>query len=853
MKFYKKISLFISLVITLICIPNFATAKNNVNVDDSFKLNVLESLNILSVSDLNTDFSEESKVTRGQFAVYVARLMGLFIEDTSGDVLFEDVSKSHYAFGAVRALSEKNVIHGSGGNFYPDTNITYEQAIKIMVSALGYGMVADRKGGYPYGYNSTAKDIDLLESIAIKQGEELTKTDTIRLLYNSLDIAQLSISVFGKDTQFAPDEKKTFLAFRDISKYKGQVVSNAITSISSSNAAPSDSVKIGDYYFKCGETNISDYLGQVVSVYYKSDSNDMYTVLFIEKSFSEVIDVPAANIEKFDNWQYRYKESDVDKSIRVSSSCYIIYNGRIPVYFNMSYMTPNSGKVRIIDNSNNNSEDVIIITNVEDYMITSAEKNGYTLYSENQPPKSLNSKDFYLYSANGNAVPFDTIKEGDIVSVAESDDGKCAILYISDKKVIGDVVTIESEDGYSNIVIGGTSYRLLTGVSSIPKVNDRVILSINFFGDIGYITKDEEDGLSFGYIIKHKKIRKEDTVSIEILTEKGDFESFYVADKVRINDQTYRNDPDGVIAEIDALNDDHRIIKYELNSDKRIKNLYIYNTTNKNYIHDTDVSVSKPKYKYRREQRTFGDTDAGGQITLSENAIVFIVPADKSKSTVQTDARFSNEDTFYAVKCFSFGDTPYADIVLFDQDSVTYEKYLALVQKTVKILDEEEGEIKTQICVLMQGKEQEFLLEDESLLTGVERGDVIRIAFSNLTGEIRGLKIIYDKSMSKYVPTANPCFTDSAQTSNGYYGSKRVVYAGVDSTEKGLLKIDRLDITTDMATGNQENCLMSQFTIYKYDDDKDKWDIGKTADIRAGKKLLVGTDWAKPTEIIILN
>lgn len=858
MRFYKKISLFMSLAIIFVCIPNYIYAKSSINTDDSFKINFLETLNILSVSDMNTDFSEESKITRGQLAVYTARLMNISADNDYGEEFFKDLPKNHYAFGAVKSLVEKGIIHGSGDYFYPDSNITSEQAIKIMVSALGYSVAAEAKNGYPYGYISVARDIDLLDGVNIIEGQELTKIEAVRLLFNSLSIGQMSISVYGINPSFAPDEDTTFLSMRNIKKYKGQVIANEASAITGTIVAPDDSVKIGEYNFKCGDTNISEYLGQVVSIYYSFDDNDIYTVLFVEESSSNVIEIFAKDIEKFENGYYYYNDSERNRRIKISGTCNIIYNGKVPTAFKATYMTPNSGKVKIIDNSNNISEDLVIITDVTDYRVLGIDEKNNRLYCEDDVIKSFGNAEIDVYNTNGNVVPFEAITEGSIVSVAESDDGKYAAIYISDKTVIGTVAAVENESEYSNIVIGNDGYRLLTGIGTIPDVGKKIIAHINAFGDIGYIENEENDGLLYGYMSKAKLIRKEDAVTLEILTEKGELEKFYISDKVWINDVRYKNRPDDVFNELNghitATAADEKVIKFELDSDNRIKKMYVYDSTNKNYIHEMKfVNTTTIRKKYNSKQQTFA-----GEVTLSDNVIVFTISSDIYKSEVATKSRFGNENT-YPVYCYSFGDTPFADVAVMDGKTASTYKYMAVVQKISRVFDEETEEVKTELTVLMEGKEQFFSLEEgaevytldaskNEVIEGgadkIKKGDVIRLALTT-KNEVRRVMHIYDKGGSTYLLGISPY-----EKSNGYFSEQRIMYADVVSTKKGLLRIkDALNTSSTQ----EENCLMSKYFIYKYDDTEGKWKIGKESEITSSSKLLVGTNYGDPMEIIILN
>ena len=53
------------------------------------------------------------------------------------------------------------------GMFGPEDPVTYEQAVKMIVSALGYDLVANNKGGYPTGY------------LAVASSEGITKTSKL--------------------------------------------------------------------------------------------------------------------------------------------------------------------------------------------------------------------------------------------------------------------------------------------------------------------------------------------------------------------------------------------------------------------------------------------------------------------------------------------------------------------------------------------------------------------------------------------------------------------------------------------------------------------------------------------------
>ena len=70
---------------------------------------------------------------------------------------FLDVATDAAEYDAICMAYEMGLISGDGnGYFSPAAYISYEEAIKMAVSLLGYGDMAERNGGYPIGYGYIA-------------------------------------------------------------------------------------------------------------------------------------------------------------------------------------------------------------------------------------------------------------------------------------------------------------------------------------------------------------------------------------------------------------------------------------------------------------------------------------------------------------------------------------------------------------------------------------------------------------------------------------------------------------------------------------------------------------------------
>jgi hypothetical protein len=101
--------------------------------------------------------------------------------------IFRDVRADHWARGYINiAVSgEKKIIAGSGGYFMPDENITYAQAVTILMRMLGY-TDADAGMMWPDGYMSLAYDAGLTEGIASSWTAPITRAQAAHLFYNLL-------------------------------------------------------------------------------------------------------------------------------------------------------------------------------------------------------------------------------------------------------------------------------------------------------------------------------------------------------------------------------------------------------------------------------------------------------------------------------------------------------------------------------------------------------------------------------------------------------------------------------------------------------------------------------------------
>ena len=128
----------------------------------------------------------DGPVTRADMAKMLVILLGLTPGGEESE--FADVPKEHWAKGYIARAAAFGIVNGMGdGTFLPDENITYQQAMKMIVCALGYNVDAERKGGYPYGYTKTAMMLGIMSG-KTSVTEVADRGEIILMLVRALDV-----------------------------------------------------------------------------------------------------------------------------------------------------------------------------------------------------------------------------------------------------------------------------------------------------------------------------------------------------------------------------------------------------------------------------------------------------------------------------------------------------------------------------------------------------------------------------------------------------------------------------------------------------------------------------------------
>lgn len=182
----KVIAALLALTLTFsVC----AFAQNYTDVsygsESGTAIDVLSALGVLSGSG-DGYFHPDDFLTRAQFAKIAVCAMGMADKAVDKTSAFSDVSATDWYAGYVNAVAGTGIIEGyPDGSFGANQNITYAQAITVLVRLLGY---TSEDVGYkwPQGYLEKAEVLGITENISYDYNAPITRGGAALLVYRTL-------------------------------------------------------------------------------------------------------------------------------------------------------------------------------------------------------------------------------------------------------------------------------------------------------------------------------------------------------------------------------------------------------------------------------------------------------------------------------------------------------------------------------------------------------------------------------------------------------------------------------------------------------------------------------------------
>lgn len=187
----RKIAASLAMVITATAVMP-VTAKASTNID--LRKKVIGISGIMSVTNM------DNQVTRGEFASMLVNASSY--RSTAGSIsntaVFADVPREHPYAAYIRIAAEQGWMTGYlGGNFKPDESVTLNEAVKGVLSLLGYDN-SDFTGDQTGARLSKYHFLELDENMNKESDEVLIREDCINLFYNLLKTDTKAGTMFGR-------------------------------------------------------------------------------------------------------------------------------------------------------------------------------------------------------------------------------------------------------------------------------------------------------------------------------------------------------------------------------------------------------------------------------------------------------------------------------------------------------------------------------------------------------------------------------------------------------------------------------------------------------------------------------
>jgi len=791
----KKTTRILSLFITLAMIISMAVPMtvSAAFTDVDVNHNYYEAINNLSAEGIingmgDGTFKPGDPVTRAQFTKIIcyALSVGELSYSDAEKSIFTDVAPEHWAANNIVTAYRQGIINGMGdGTFAPEANVNYEQAVKMVVCALGYTeQSANSLGGYPYGYLSIANSKKIIAGITdCKIGEAMNRGAVAKLIDNMLNAEQVDDSGLGTGGSIR-DEVSTS------KKVNGQLIAGyGVALYSGTNPCYKNQIELGlggdpadNLYDISGlsDFDINDYLGRNVTIHYEVEqgySDKIVKSISLQSKKNEEVTFDFEDIATYDSNSIEYytDESHTDtETVYFSSGSKNLFNGEYTSTSVDDLLDANhtkSGHITLISSVSSGVADVVFIKAYDLLIVSHTDKTNKKIYAKNAPYTSGIVVDVEDKTKNvsitkgGKDFSFTSIKENNVLSVAKSMSGNVISVLLSNQSdTSGTVISLDNNNTQITLDSGSKVYTVLSnfypiyGTQGDLVVGKHVTISFDAFGKVAKVVFTEDKAFEYGYLsaIQYDETDAEMSAMIYKATSSNSTLSrteYYFADRIKINGETksldsdiaaiatlLRNDaaaakPTGLTSENDT---NAQPIRYSLNTAGKINAITTVSGTATQEASRLNIT-NKPATAV---ECTLTGTTLGGYSISSETKIIY-VPENRTTGTYYSKTNsFFKKGESYNVQFVNVTSTKLAKCIYLygvvgsgggDISAQITEDTMPMIVKNISGVNVDNSSKKFTLVDISTGAEtvcyDNAVVGTESLAVG----DIIRIATTERT------------------------------------------------------------------------------------------------------------------------
>lgn len=560
-KFISILAIFTMLFsLGLTAIASDETDETELTQADKYAADKIGLLSNLEIFEYEYDVWDS--VSRAEYALILAKLLTLD-KTLSEEVTsaYSDVEDDDSYAPAINCLKELGIMNGkTTTEFYPEDELTLDEAAAGLIRLLGYEQVARAKGGYAGGYKRTAIDLGAMNGVTADMYEEYISAGAVAIMICNLLDTPIVNNFVLENTDISVGANTTVTIAKDylnLLSDKGKVNSYDIIDLygKREQALELEYVEINGTKFEYMYDAIPEFLGYDVTYYYKENKGNVPTLVYASKNSSaKEITVYSNEISAASSSHIEYKDSKNKRKTYKLQNPIVLYNGYAVPKMEESYV-PKNGYIKMISN-NGSSYDVLMIFDYESFVVKSNLEGtvgfqyGAMLNGENSVDLS-GEKIMSSVRKDGEIVGYDAISKGQAISIAYNPN----VGYFAELSgnTVDGVVDSSKEDPDYTLTINGNEYKVnssflnlvnngANGTSPI-EVGKKHSFIIDFLGKIVGMT-EVESVVHYGYI---KGIKRTDKLTGDLLariysSESGGWKDYSFDEKCQLNGKKATND-----------------------------------------------------------------------------------------------------------------------------------------------------------------------------------------------------------------------------------------------------------------------------------------------------------------------
>jgi S-layer family protein len=464
----------------------------------------------------------EQDVTRAEFAKILVEALGIgnAASAAQGKVTFPDVTASHWASGYINVASGQGLIEGfPNGNFQPNDQVTYAEALTMLVRALGY-QDSFLKGEWPGSHIAKAAEAGITSGVSYSDARGFANRGKVaQMVNNTLDADVVKVETYKDGTVEYTESNVSLLKDKlEVSKYEDtRVIADKLVDdslnedeirvkflkeIKKDDKAVKNAYDEGDENEFTITKNVNPRLniGEEVSVY----MNDNDKVVYIETEnddkanfdYVEEVDGDELSLVKFDK-DYKFDKNaviyvhDEDDSYNISTGDldsdeiedlelagrvgkFVVKNNRI-VYAEVMGSLETYPWMLVLNNDEGLLEGINMTT--EDFDIDLSDDGNYD--------------GVFAFDTMGNVLDVEDIEEGNIVYVDKLDydgDDYVKVVAVQDNMVEGELSKVKKD----RVTIGNDTIKMVKFTENGTKTYD-AYYSVEGFEQINKWVEDDQD------------------------------------------------------------------------------------------------------------------------------------------------------------------------------------------------------------------------------------------------------------------------------------------------------------------------------------------------------------------------